>query len=53
MNVTEKINGIPVIAVTESQAPPTPISGLRLTIPKGRVAEEKKNHLEFAASSKG
>jgi len=29
------------------------ISGLKLTIPKGRVAELKKNHLELAESTKG
>ncbi|CAI8236312.1 MAG: Uncharacterised protein [Flavobacteriaceae bacterium] len=37
----------------EAQAPAVPISGLRLTIPKGRVAEVKKNHLELAESTKG
>tara|TARA_B100000941_G_C28295550_1_gene443800 strand:- start:79 stop:261 length:183 start_codon:yes stop_codon:yes gene_type:complete len=30
-----------------------PISGLKLTIPKGLEAEEKKNHLELAESIKG
>jgi hypothetical protein len=29
------------------------LSGLKLTIPKGRVAELKKNHLELAASVNG
>jgi hypothetical protein len=29
------------------------LSGLKLTMPKGRVAELKKNHLEFAASVNG
>src|SRR5690606_3758222 len=35
------------------QAPPISLSGLRLTMPKGRLADEKKNHLEFAESRSG